>query len=234
MSGSTSRRRLALFDLDGTLLVGAPSERRFARQLARAGLIGPRQALSWLAFVASRGTRRAAHVLKRNKAYLHGLSTRRVAREAERLVAGMLDAGAFDAAALEVLAAHRRDGDRTVLLSGTPQAIADAVAERLGLDTAVGTLAPVRGDRYGFGDPIRHPFGAEKRALAETLAASAGIGRERVVAYGDSIHDRELLDWAGTAVAVAPDRHLARVAGERHWIVLPHGRRTVIAPAPGR
>lgn len=227
-------QRLALFDLDGTLLAGASSERRFAWHLARTGLIGPRQALSWLAFAASRGTRRPEHVLKRNKAYLNGLPTDLVARESDRLVAAMLDAGAFDPVALDALARHRRDGDRTVLLSGTLQALADAVAERLGLDAAVGTLAPVRADRHGSGEPLRHPFGAEKRALAEALAASAGIDRERVVAYGDSIHDRELLDWAGTAVAVAPDRALSRVARERDWTVLPRRRRPTIAPEPTR
>ena len=223
MSGGAEARRLALFDLDGTLLRGPSSERRFTWHLARSGLIGPRQALAWFAFAGLEVARgRTPHAFKRNKGYLYKLEIQRVQRECASCVAQLVGAGAFDPLLLATLAAHRREGDATVLLSGTLQPLADAVAEHLGMDEAIGTLVRVQNGRYAFGTPLRHPFGAAKRELGRSLAAARGIASAHVTAYGDSIHDRTLLDWAGTAVAVEPDVALSRLAREAGWTVLAH------------
>lgn len=224
MSGGRTRgdgRRVALFDLDGTLLRGPSSERRFVLRLLRRGEIGAAQLAACLGLLGARGWRHGRHALKKNKGYLVGLSRERVAALAGEFV-DELPCESFDTAALGALAAHRERGDATVLLSGTLQPVADAVAARLGLERAIGTLVPERAGRYASGLPTRHPFGPTKLALAERLCAERGIGLGRLVAYGDSIHDRFLLERVGEAVAVEPDAALGRLARRRRWRVLRH------------
>ena len=221
---------MAVFDLDGTLVGGPSSERRFALWLLRRGVLGPRQCLAWLGFLGRHALRHGRHAPKKNKAYLAGLTVSRVAGLAERFVAEEL-VPRLDRAVLAELEGHRRRGERTVLLSGTLQPIADALAARLGIDRAVGSLVPTRAGRYRPRPPERHPFGREKRALAEALCREAGVTLDAVSAYGDAFDDRHLLERVGTPVAVEPARALARLAAERGWRVLRHGA-TLANPSP--
>lgn len=217
-------RRLALFDLDGTLLHGPSSERRFAAWLFLHGHARATQAGAWLAQAAARARRDGRHALRRDKAYVAGLDVDRVTELAAAHVDAVIGAGHLDERVLRTLAAHRRAGDRCVLLSGTLQPLADVYATRLGLDAAIGSLAPVRDGRYAVGPPVRHPYGAAKREIAERERVASGVAPADTVAYGDSAADRDVLAWAGTAVAVEPDRALAAIAHERGWVVLRHAR----------
>lgn len=220
--------RLAVFDLDGTLIGGASCERRFASWLLRHGVIGPRQMLLWAGFLASAWSRHGRHVPKKDKCYVAGLEVARVEALAGRFVDEELVAR-LDAAVVEEVNRHRARGDTLVLLSGTLQPLADALAARLGMARAIGSLAPAHGARYAFGPPLRHPFGEEKLALVEKLCANEGLALHAVVAYGDSFHDRALLERVGTPVAVEPDGRLTRLAEARRWRVLRH-RSTLANP----
>ena len=225
--------RLALFDLDGTLLRGPSSERRFAAWLFGRRHAGAAQAGAWLAYAAVHARRDGRHVLRRDKGYVAGLGVGLVAELAAAHVDAVIGAGQVDPRAHAALETHRRAGDRCVLLSGTLQPLADAYAVRLGLglDAAIGSLAPVRGGRYALGPPARHPYGAAKRTLAERERAACGVDPTDTVAYGDSVADRNVLGWAGEAVAVEPDRALAALARERGWRVLRHARGPAPVPA---
>ena len=222
--------RLALFDLDGTLLRGSSSERRFAAWLFGHRHAGAAQAGAWLAYAAIRARRDGRHVLRRDKGYVAGLDVGLVAELAAAHVDAVIGAGHVDARARAALEGHRRVGDRCVLLSGTLQPLADAYAARLGCHVAIGSLAPVRGGRYALGPPARHPYGAAKRTLAERECRPCGVAPADAVAYGDSIADRDVLEWAGEAVAVEPDRALAALARARGWRVLRHARGPDAAP----
>ncbi len=213
--------KLAIFDIDGTLLTGASSERRFALLLLRKGLIGPRQALSYLWFFATRWPRYGVHTPKKNKGYLAGLAVGRVNALIEKFVAESL-VPALDAATVSVLRQHLDQGDRVVLLSGTLQPIADTLLKHLGGHLAIGTGIVTHDGEYGRGGAIRHPFGVSKLRLVETLCEETGIPLTEVIAYGDSIHDRWLLSAAGSARVVNPDAALVRLATEKGWQITNH------------
>ena len=223
--------RLALFDLDGTLLRGPSSERRFAAWLFGRRHAGAAQAGAWLAYAAIRARRDGRHVLRRDKGYVAGLGVERVAGLAAAHVDAVIGAGHVDARVLAALESHRRAGDRCVLLSGTLQPLADAYAARLGCHVAIGSLAPARDGRHVVGPPVRHPYGRAKRDLAEREREACGVDPVDTVAYGDSIADRDVLGWAGEAVAVEPDRALAALARARGWRVLRHAREPAAVPA---
>lgn len=214
--------RLALFDIDGTLLDPPSSERRFIRHLFARRQLGARQLLSWTVFPPRYARLYGATVWQKNKAYLDGLQVTDVAEWATDFVTGQLVA-AWRQAVLARLRDHQAAGDRVILLSGTSQFLAQAIAASIGADDAVGTLCDVDGTCFTARPPLSHPFGEEKRRLAATLCDRYHTGLDSVVAYGDSHNDIPLLLAVGCAVAVTPGRRLGRLAASRGWEVLGGG-----------
>lgn len=212
------RMRLVLVDLDGTLLDHPSAERRFIRHLARRRLLGPRQWLAAGTFFLRWTGRFGRAVGRKNKAYLSGLEQGRVAREANEFVTGEI-LPRLHPALLGRLRRHAAAGDTLVLLTGVPDFIAVPIARRIGAQCCA-TLCSTRDGCYTASPPLRHPFGTEKLALARELAQGAGIGVACCVAYADSGDDIPLLTAAGRAVAVNPDRRLARAAVRCAWEVV--------------
>ncbi|ROO24309.1 hypothetical protein SAOR_15840 [Salinisphaera orenii MK-B5] len=211
--------RLVLFDIDGTLVPGASSESRFARYLWRRGALGLRGVGAYLWFCIRYLPRFGRHVLQKNKAYLSGHRRRDIETLARDFVADDV-APALYAPAVERLRAHQAAGDHVVLLSGTPQFLADALAQWLEADAALGALCEARADRFTAGPPVRHPYGATKIDAARTLAAAANLPLSQAIAFGDSINDTYLFHEVGEAVAVQPDRRLSEAADGAGWEVL--------------
>lgn len=211
--------QLAVFDIDGTLVTGPSTEKRFFLWLLKTGRLGPRQILASLYFVLRYALRFGPHVLKKNKAYLSGLREDDVRAWAARWAEMALPAVWF-APCVERLRHHLDAGDRVVLLSGSPEFIAAAVARALGVAEFIGTRCVVSQGRFRAAPPLLHPFAGAKVGIVSALAKASGIELERTVAYGDSIYDLPCFLIAGTAVAVRPDSALARVARAEGWEVL--------------
>jgi hypothetical protein len=77
--------RLAIFDIDGTLVRGS-SERLFWGYLAARGRQGPRQISAYLLSLFRNLPSGGIHALKTNKSYLCGLASADVAELAEEFV----------------------------------------------------------------------------------------------------------------------------------------------------
>lgn len=211
--------KLILFDIDGTLVSGASSEARFARYLWRQGELGVRQLLAFAWFCLRYLPRFGAHVLQKNKAYLSGHSTAHIDELARRFVVDELVPNLYGPA-LKRLRAHQDAGDHVALLSGTPQFIADALADALGVHHSLAALCHTRGGRYTALAPRRHPYGPTKIDAAHALAADADLPLSQAIAFGDSINDAYLFRVVGEAVAVQPDRRLSEAASGAGWEVL--------------
>ncbi|HLQ86683.1 MAG TPA: HAD-IB family hydrolase [Salinisphaeraceae bacterium] len=213
--------RLAIFDIDGTLIPGASSEVRFVHYLRRRRVLGVRQWLAYGWFFLRYAPRFRQHVTKKNKAWLTGLEKHRVHALAGEFVHTELQP-ILHAPTLKRLRAHQAAGDVVVLLSGTPQFLAAALAQALHAKASYGALCSIGGDDiFRAAPPTRHPYGASKVAGAEALAAAAGLPLATAVAYGDSVHDAYLFRRVGEAVAVQPDRGLQAVASGEGWEVMP-------------
>jgi phosphoserine phosphatase len=121
--------------------------------------------------------------------------------------------------ALEAAAREARSSDpstEVLLATGAYQPVGDAFAARIGAEAALGTPLEVR-DGIATGrlaSPTQS--GVQKAAAVRARAA----GRAVLVAFGDTAADIPLLELAGRAVAVAPDRGLRRAAVERGWEIL--------------
>ncbi|RJS91589.1 HAD family phosphatase [Salinisphaera sp. Q1T1-3] len=214
-----SDKRLIIFDIDGTLVAGASSEARFARFLWQQGALGVRQLLAFAVFTLRYLPRFGRHVMQKNKAYLAGHTHGHISALAERFVAEVLRE-ALSAPVLERLRAHQAAGDTVVLLSGTPQFIADALCEALGADDAIGAVCHTRNGVFTSAPPRRHPYGPTKIDAAEILAARVGLGLASAVAFGDSINDAYLFRAVGEPIAVEPDKRLSAAAAGAGWEVI--------------
>lgn len=218
---------LAVFDIDGTLVTGPSTEKRFAFQLARRGRLGPRQVFAFLAFLLRELTHFGRHVLKKDKAYLAGLREQDVCDLAAAWVEPGLARAWFEPC-LARLRRHRDAGDIIVLLSGTPQFVAEAVGAALGVEHVIGSECVVRDGRFLAKPPANHPFGNRKVEIVADFARSHGVEISDVTAYGDSIHDLPMFKSVGKAVAVRPDEALAAAAEEANWEILGPVRRGLL------
>jgi HAD superfamily hydrolase (TIGR01490 family) len=213
--------RLAIFDVDGTLVRGS-SERLFWRYLAARGRQGPRQIAAFLLFLLRYLPTGGIHTIKKNKAYLCGLETNDVAKLADEFVVTRLVPRINDAVA-QRLRQHVLRGDTVVLVTGTIDPIAQSLAHRLGVRHVCATLCSERNGRYLAQPPETHPFGAAKLGLSRQLAAQIGLDLETATAYADSRHDLYLLENVSEAVAVSPDSGLLAAALARDWEIMADG-----------
>jgi phosphoserine phosphatase len=111
-------------------------------------------------------------------------------------------------------------GDTVVLLSGTLDPIARALAGHLGVRHVCATICSERHGVYLAQPPETHPFGAAKLSLARQLAKELDADLAHAAAYGDSAQDRFLLGAVGEPVAVSPDRALLETALANDWEVI--------------
>jgi HAD superfamily hydrolase (TIGR01490 family) len=227
---SGKERVAAFFDLDGTLLPLPSLEKRFLRRLQYRRRIGAPNCLAWLAEAARLLPQGINRVLYANKAYLRGVRAEETAS---------LTIPAFFPAALQRVGWHSSRGHALVIVSGTLEPLARMAAAALeaeptqrGVSASIGVIATrleqlaeqwtgrILGQAM-FGD-------AKARAIAAFCAAQE-IELARCFAYGDSVHDRAMLECVGQPFAVNPSDDLRRIAERNQWPVLQWGQRTISA-----
>lgn len=210
---------LVLVDLDGTLLPGASSERRFIARLLARRRLGAAQMARALRFLLGHWPAYGAAVFKKNKAYLAGLPVAEVAALARTFVGEEIEPR-LRGTLRRRLEQHRRAGDEVALLSGAPDFIVAPLAVRLGISLWRATRCAQRDGRFLADPPFRHPFAEDKLRYASEICAALGIELGECTAYADTADDLPLLHRVGRPVAVSPDRGLTRVARREGWEVL--------------
>jgi phosphoserine phosphatase len=107
----------------------------------------------------------------------------------------------FNSGAERLLAAAKRNGVKTLLVSGGFTYFTDRVREQLGFDYAYSnTLVIEAGKLQG---AVTGPLvdAAGKAAHVARLKQELGLARERVIAIGDGANDLPMMAEAGTSVA---------------------------------
>lgn len=210
--------QLAIFDIDGTL-IRCSSERLFWRYLWTRKRQGPRQLFAFLFFFLRYLPVGGIHTSKKNKAYLTGFSAEELDRLAADFVATDLLRELYPPAVTR-LKQHVQSGDTVLLISGTLEPIARALATHLGAHHVCATLCSENGGVFRARPPERHPFGGAKLLFAREFARTHRFDLADATAYADSRDDIELLEAMGTPIAVRPDRVLLATALERNWQIL--------------
>lgn len=212
---------LALFDVEGVILDATVAH--FYAWLRTRGMPAPDRTV-WLArhaakapgWLAADRSSRAAFNRRfyREYAGLPALELRAHAREAlSDFILPRMRHGA-----VRRIRAHRRRGDRVVLVTGALDFLVEPLAH-LADELVAARMDERRGALTG--ELAEPPLTAEGRAaLATRLAADRGVALADCHAYADGISDLPLLDAVGHPHAVNPDFRLAREARRRRWPVL--------------
>jgi HAD superfamily hydrolase (TIGR01490 family) len=222
---SAAAGRLALFDLDGTLLAGdtdalwcaflvgegvldaaafGPANREVIERYARAA-IAPAE---FAGFYAST---------------LAGRSPQAWAPLRDRFIASEI-APRIGARSQALVGRHREAGDRLVLTTATNRFLTAPIAARLGIEHLIATELELGADGAFTGRTagvinMREGKLARLAAwLAEESLADASL--LDAVFYSDSMNDLPLLEAVGHAVVVDPDARLRVEAAKRNWPVL--------------
>ena len=217
--------RLALFDLDGTLLAGdtdvlwcaflvdegvldrasfGAANREVAARYAR-GAITPDEFAGFY----------AATLAGRSAAAWAPLRARFVTSEIEPRIA---------AASRALVVQHRDAGDRLVLTTATNRFLSEPIAASLGIAELIATELDVAasGEFSGRTSGVVNMRAGKVARLATWLATQgeAASTLADAIFYSDSINDLPLLEAVATPVVVDPDPRLHDEALRRGWRVL--------------
>ena len=220
--------RTALFDVDGTLVEG---------HVWRAILAHPdvsRLRVRWLfaRTVPAQLFRKAGWLDETTfrDGWVHGMAallrgqSREWMRRFATWTADEYLADMYRPDVIDVLEAHKRQGDRVVLVSTMFTDVLEAISQRLGADAWLGTALSFGSDGAANGRlDSKSCVGPRKLDFVRDYlsAHQTGQGLEACVAYADSGSDLPLLAAVGEAVAVYPDAALRQEALQRGWRLLP-------------
>jgi phosphoserine phosphatase len=107
----------------------------------------------------------------------------------------------FNRGAEKLLAAARRNGVKTLLVSGGFTYFTDRVRDKLGFDHAYSNQLDIQGSKLV--GTVSGPLvdAAGKAAHVARLKKELGLSREEVIAIGDGANDLPMMAEAGTSVA---------------------------------
>lgn len=128
-------------------------------------------------------------------------------------------------AALELLEKHRQAGDVLVLTTATNRFIAEPVGRMLGFaDNHIVATELMHSTEGHITGAMRGPANLREGKVQHFAAWLTARGWQRddvhVVFYSDSINDLPLLEHADVAVATNPDAQLHAIAAQRGWRII--------------
>ena len=213
----------AFFDLDKTV-IARPSMVAFGGPLRRDGLVSRRLLLRalWAQVIyLSLGAdeRRLARVRDAALRVSKGWEQRRISALVRETLVEVVDPIVYDEA-LDLLRMHQDAGRKVFIVSASPEEIVAPLAQYLGADEAIATRAVLDEEGRYTGDVELYCYGPEKARILAEVAERDGIDLARSYAYSDSATDIPMLEAVGHAVAVNPDRELARAARAAGWEIV--------------
>lgn len=220
---SNSSRRLALFDLDNTLLNGDSDH-------------------AWGEFLISEGVVEEASHRERNDYFyeqykqgvldIHGyvaftLEPVRLleAEQRERLRSDFMERSVGPILlpkGMALVQEHLNAGDFCVIITATNEFITTPIAARFNVDLLIATELEIEEGKYNgkiSGTPCYQEGKVAKlKAWIEQQESSFDLGE--AIFYSDSINDLPLLEEVATPVAVDPDQRLREKAETEGWKIL--------------
>ena len=226
--------RLALFDLDGTLLEG-DTDQLWCAFLIDEGVLDRAVFETANADVSARyahGEISPAEFCAFYAGTLAGRTPNAWAPLLERFVSDSI-APRIGTAARALVQSHRVAGDELVLTTATSRFLAEPIAALLGIGQVIASELEVdaAGVFTGRNEGVLNMREGKLARIAAWLAAR-GMPIDRLgeaAFYSDSSNDLPLLAAVGRAVAVDPDDRLAATAAVRGWPTLQLAGRDALA-----
>lgn len=213
-------QRLAIIDLDGTLLRRTSSEHSFFRFLILRGKIGPfRLALFLLTFFRDALKLGLRQAIGWNATYLRGETPERVEAWARKYGTAYLRE-AVPRGLQERIRGFKTEGCLIILLSGSLQVLVSELREKLGVDIIIGReLEVAAGKLTGHRSGI-YPYARQKVEALFERVKSDEVDWKESWALADRMSDLPVLELVGHPVAVHPTSGLRRHAQQRGWEII--------------
>lgn len=211
-------RRLALFDLDGTLLRvdSARLYTRFRRDRGEASWLDALRVAIW-------ATQYTFGVIDAPKVALKALRSFKGRDESwlEQSCSEWFPSYVLPEVQLagrRTVERHLREGDVVAIATGATRYVADLVASELGIDHVICSELELDAERRFTGRVVEPLcYGRGKIERAARLVEREGFRLEDATFYSDSINDLPLLEAVKAPVVINPDRRLRRIAQQRKW-----------------
>jgi HAD superfamily hydrolase (TIGR01490 family) len=209
----------AFFDLDKTV-ISKSSSLALTRPFYRAGLVTRSQLLrgayaQLVYLMLGADERRMDRAKESMLALTKGWSKEEVEQVVREALEEVVDPFIYQEA-LDLVALHQALGRKVYIVSSSPEEVVRPLAERLGVDDVVATLAECIDGRYT-GKLEFYCYREQKAERIVEIARQDGIDLQGSFAYSDSITDLPMLEAVGNPVAVNPDRELRKIADQRGW-----------------
>jgi HAD superfamily phosphoserine phosphatase-like hydrolase len=212
--------RLAVIDLDGTLLKGMNAERIFYLHLLVTGHVSIFRMLGFLLSVLSDIVRMGFRpAIGSNARLLRGRTPDDVRQWANAFGHVFLRKAVPDDLRHKILRLEK-EGCRIILLSGSLQLLVDQLKERLEAEILIGNDLEVAGGKLTGRKTGIFPYGRMKLDALFQRIDPDGIDWARSWALADRISDLPVLELVGHPVAVHADRRLRRLAKARGWEIV--------------
>ncbi len=221
----TTPTRLALFDLDHTLLP-LDSDYQWADFLARTGRAGdPAEAQARNEELMERynaGQLTAEQSAEFMLGLLARASTPELARWHEQFMAEVIRPAIRDNA-IELVQEHMARGDLCAIVTATNDFVTAPIARAFGIPHLIATVAEQRFGRYTGKIQGVPSFQAGKIVRVDDWLATMGLKRndfQETYFYSDSPNDLPLLEVVSHPIATNPSPVLREIAHDRGWKVL--------------
>jgi HAD superfamily hydrolase (TIGR01490 family) len=122
--------------------------------------------------------------------------------------------------AMELIAKHREAGDKLVVITATNRFVTAPIVARLGIDTLLATECEIIDGRYSGRTTDVPCFREGKVTRLNRWLEENNFGLEDSYFYSDSLNDLPLLEKVANPVAVDPDPKLRAEAESRGWPVI--------------
>ncbi|WP_263144517.1 HAD family hydrolase [Pseudomonas alcaligenes] len=213
--------RLALFDLDNTLLAG-DSDHAWGDWLCARGILdGVTYKARNDAFYQDYldGRLNIADYLNFSLEILGRTERAQLDRWHAEFMAECIEPIIL-AKGVELLARHRDAGERVVIITATNRFVTEPIARRLGVETLLATECEMADGRYT-GRTVDVPcFREGKVTRLERWLRENDLDLKDSAFYSDSMNDLPLLERVTRPVAVDPDPTLRAEAERRGWPII--------------
>lgn len=119
-----------------------------------------------------------------------------------------------------LLAEHREAGDKLLIITATNRFVTGPIAARLGVDTLLATECEMAEGRYTGRTTDVPCFKEGKVTRLNRWLAETGMTLQGSSFYSDSMNDLPLLEQVSRPIAVDPDPRLQAEAEQRGWPVI--------------
>ena len=123
---------------------------------------------------------------------------------------------------LEKLKKHQENGFLTILTSGSFQELLQILTKRLNIDFAIGTELEQRSNKFSGRIVPPFCFGQGKAEKIKSFLSERNlkINFQESFAYSDSFFDLPILELVGNPVVVEPDEKLLKIAKNKGWQII--------------